>query len=69
MDVVTNKKTKKFRIITSFLIITISIILLAYAIFYDEPIVILVALILIIKIFDITLNFHRMRRRLYTSDI
>ena len=71
MDVMIDKKTKtiKLKFITSFLIITFSIILFAYAIINDELMVILFALILIIKIFDITLNFHRMRRKLYKSNI
>jgi lipid-A-disaccharide synthase-like uncharacterized protein len=65
MDVmaVKNKKIKKLRLITSFLIITLSIILLVYAIISDEPIVILVALILIIKITDLLLNLQKIRRK------
>jgi hypothetical protein len=71
MDVMIDKKTKtkKLKFITSFLIITFSIILLAYVIINDEPMVILVALILIIKIFDIALNFHKIRRRSYRHNI
>ena len=65
MEVVTgkNKNTKKLRLITSFLIIILSIILLVYAIISDEPIVILVALILIIKITDLLLNLQKIRRK------
>jgi lipid-A-disaccharide synthase-like uncharacterized protein len=65
MEVVTgkNKNTKKLRLKTSFLIIILSIILLVYAIISDEPIVILVALILIIKITDLLLNLQKIRRK------
>jgi len=65
MDVMTykNKKTKKIRLITSFLIIIFSIILLIYAIISDEPIAIIVALILIIKIIDLICNFNVNRRK------
>jgi len=65
MDVVAvkNKKIKKLRLITSFLIITLSIILLVYAITIDEPIVILVVFILIIKIIDLLLNLQKIRRK------
>ena len=61
MDVMTykNKKTKKLRIITSFLIITLSIILLIYAIIDNEPIAVLVVFILITKMLDLILNIHR----------
>jgi membrane protein YdbS with pleckstrin-like domain len=71
MDVMIEKKTKtkKLKYITSFLIIAISIILLTYAIINDEPMVILVSLILIIKIFDIALNIHKIRRRSYRHNI
>jgi len=65
MDVVAvkNKKIKKLRLITSFLIITLSIILLYYAIIIDEPIVIFVIFILIIKITDLILNLQKIRRK------
>ena len=65
MDVmaVKNKKIKKLRLITSFLIITLSIILLIYAITIDEPIVILVVLILIIKVTHLLLNLQKIRRK------
>jgi lipid-A-disaccharide synthase-like uncharacterized protein len=65
MEVVTgkNKNTKKLRLKTSFLIIILSIILLVYAIISNEPIVILVALILIIKITDLLLNLQKIRRK------
>jgi len=61
MDVVTvkNKKIKKLRLITSFFIITLSIILLVYAVIRDEPIVILVVFILLIKTIDIILNLQK----------
>jgi lipid-A-disaccharide synthase-like uncharacterized protein len=58
-----NKNTKKIRLITSILIITLSLILLVYAINSDEPIVILVLLILIIKITDLLLNLQKIRRK------
>jgi len=63
-----NKKTKKLRFITSFLIITLSIILLIYAITSNEPIIILVVIILIIKIIDIMFNFNKIRRKTQISD-
>jgi uncharacterized membrane protein len=65
MDVmaVKNKKIKKLRLITSFLIITLSIILLVYAIISDEPIVIIVVLILVVKIIDLIFNFYKIRRK------
>jgi len=71
MDVMINNKTKtkKLKLITSFLVIIISIILLFYAIINDEPIIILVTLILIIKIIDIAFNFHKIRRRSYRPNI
>jgi len=58
-----NNKTKKLRFITSFLIITLSIILTIYAIYSDETIVILVFIILIIKIIDITFKLHNNRKK------
>jgi lipid-A-disaccharide synthase-like uncharacterized protein len=71
MEVVTgkNKNTKKLRLKTSFLIIILSIILLVYAIISDEPIVILVALILIIKITDLLLNLQKIRRKKHQYQI
>jgi hypothetical protein len=65
MDVmaVKNKKIKKLRLLTSFIIIALSIILLIYAIISDEPIVILVVLILMIKIIDLMFNLNRIRRK------
>jgi len=65
MDVVNckNKNTKKLRLITSFLIIILSIILLVYEIISDEPIVILVALILIIKMTELLLNLQKIRKK------
>jgi len=65
MDVMTykNKKTKKLRLITSLLIITLSIILIIYAIISDEPIVILIVFILIIKMMDLLLNLQIIRRK------
>jgi hypothetical protein len=62
MDVVA-VKNKKIRLLTSFLIIALSIILLIYAIICDEPIVILVVFILIVKIIDLIFNFYRVRRK------
>ena len=64
-----NTKTKKIRLLTFFLIITISIILLFYYIIYDEPITILVILILIIKEIDIAFNFHIKRSIIYKNQI
>jgi hypothetical protein len=60
---VKNKKIKKLRLLTSFLIITLSIILLIYAKLSDEPMVILVFFILIVKIIDIIFNLYRIRRK------
>jgi len=61
MDVMTHKsiKTKKLRLIISSLIIALSIILLIYALISDEPIVIIIVFILIIKIIDIILNLQK----------
>ena len=63
MDVVAvnNKKIKKLRLLTSFLIIALSIILLVHAILSVEPIVILVFLILVVKIIDLVYNLYRIR--------
>jgi hypothetical protein len=65
MGVVANKnnKIKKLKLLTSFLIITLSIILIIYAILSDEPIIILVVSILIVKIIDIIFNLYRTRRK------
>jgi hypothetical protein len=57
--VVKNKKIKKLRLVTSFLIITLTIILLFYAITIDEPITLLIVFIPIIKIIDFLLNLQR----------
>ena len=56
MDVVTgkNKKTKKLRLITSIIIITLSIIILVYSV-GNYKITFLMIIILIIKIVDIYL--------------
>lgn len=56
MDVVTgkNKKTKKLRLITSIIIITISIIILVYSV-GNYKITFLMIIILIIKMVDIYL--------------
>jgi hypothetical protein len=65
MDGIIDKKkpTKKYRIITSFLIITLSIILLIYAFISDEPIILLVIFILIVKIVDLILNLFRIKKK------
>ena len=71
MDVVLgkNKKPKKtyfkkkIRLIISFLVIAIALCLLGYAIVIHEPIVLLVVIILIVKITDIVLNLHKIRRK------
>jgi hypothetical protein len=65
MDVMIDKnnKIKKLRLITSFLIITISIILLIYAITIYNSIVLIVFLILIFKIIDLILILNRIRRK------
>jgi hypothetical protein len=60
---VKNKKIKKLNLLTSFLIITLSIILLVYAINSNEPIVIIVILILVAKIIDLIFNFYKIRRK------
>jgi hypothetical protein len=53
-----NKKIKKYRPLISFLIISLSIIMLIYALIIDAPIVILVILILILKIIDLIFNLY-----------
>jgi len=64
-----NKKPKKqsikkeIRLIISFLTITIALCLLGYAIVSNEPIVLLVVIILIVKITDIVLHLHKIRRK------
>jgi len=65
MDVVAvkNKKIKKLRLLTSFLILSISIILFIYAIISDEPIVIIVVLIITVKIMDLIFSLYRIRWR------
>jgi len=71
MDIVMrkNKKPKKqsikkeIRLIISFLTITIALCLLGYAIVSNEPIVLLVVIILIVKITDIVLHLHKIRRK------
>ena len=65
MDVMTVKikKIKKLRLIASFLIITLSIILLVYAITINEPIAIFVVLILILKIIDLIFHLYRIKRK------
>jgi hypothetical protein len=68
MDV-KNNKIKKLRLIASFLMITLSIILLVYTIIIDEPIAILVVLILIIKIIDIIFHLYRIRGKKHQYQI
>ena len=64
-----NKKPKKqsikekIRLIISFLVIILALCLLGYAIVSNEPIVLLVVIILIVKIIDIVLNLHKIRRK------
>lgn len=62
MDVIAgkNKETKKLRLITSFLIITLSIVLLYYSI-ENYKIIILIIIILIIKIVDVYLLLKRIK--------
>jgi hypothetical protein len=64
MDVVAvkNKNIKKLRPLTSFIIITLSIILLIYVTISNEPMAILVVFIIIIKIIDLILKY-RIRRK------
>jgi len=57
------KPIKKYRLLTSFLIITLSIILLIYALISDEPIIMLVIFILIIKIVDLIFILFRFKKK------
>ena len=74
MDIVMrkNKKPKKqsikkeIRLIISFLTITIALCLLGYAIVSNEPIVLIVVIILIVKITDIVLHLQKIRRKTQT---
>lgn len=65
MDVVTEKRKikKKLRPLTSFFIITLSLILLVYAIINDISIITLVVFPLVIKMINIIFIFYRVRRR------
>ena len=63
VDVIKKNKIKKLRLLTSILIIAISIILLIYALISDEPTIILVVLIIIVKILDHMLNLYKIRKR------
>jgi hypothetical protein len=71
MDVtaVKNKNIKKLRPLTSFLIITLSIILLIYITISNEPMAILVVFIIIIKIIDLTLKYRIRRKKTSISII
>jgi len=62
MDVlaVHNKRIKKYRVLTSFLVISLSIILLIYTITIEEPAIIL-AFIIIIKLMDLIFNLYKNR--------
>jgi len=69
-----NKKLKKqpikekIRLILSFLVIIFALCLLGYAIVSNEPIVLLVVIILIVKLTDIVLNIYNIRRKTQTSN-
>ena len=69
-----NVKSKKqsikeeIRLIISFLAITFALCLLGYAIVSNEPIVLLVVIILIVKITDIILHLHKIRRKTRISN-
>jgi len=69
-----NKKIKKqsikekIRLIISFLVIILVLCLLGYAIVSNEPIVFLVVIILIVKLTDIVLNIHKIRRKTQMSN-
>jgi len=65
MDGIIDKKitTKKYRLLTSFLIITLSIIILIYAFISDAPIIMLVIFILIIKIVDLKFILFRFMKK------
>ncbi len=68
---ITTKKfsrKEKMRLAISFLVIVLALCLLGYAIFSNEPIVLLVVIILIVKITDIVLNLHKIRRKTQTSN-
>jgi len=71
---VKNKKPKKtflkekIRLIISFLVVILALCLLGYAIVSNEPIVLLVVIILIIKIIDIVLNLYKIRRKTQMSN-
>ena len=55
--------SKKYRLLTSFFIVMLSIILLIYAIISDEPIMIMVIFLLIIKIVDLTFILFRFKKK------
>ena len=59
---------EKLRLAISFLVITLILCLLVYAIVSNEPIVLFVVIILIVKIIDITLNFYKIRRKTQISN-
>ena len=64
MDVMTvqnNNNIKKIRPITSFSIITLSVLLLIYAVIINKLIVILVVFILVLKVIDLIVNLFRIR--------
>jgi len=69
-----NKKPKKqsikekIRLIISFLILILALCLLGYAIVSNEPIVLLVVIILIVKLTDIVLNLHKIHRKTQMSN-
>jgi len=71
---VKNKKPKKqsikekIRLIISFLVITLALCLLGYAIVSNEPIVLLIVIILIVKLIDVVLNLLKIRRKTQTSN-
>jgi len=61
-------RKEKLRLAISFLVITLTLCLLVYAIVNNEPIVLFVVIILIVKIIDITLNFYKIRRKTQISN-
>lgn len=71
MEVFNKKADKVFksRKITSFVMITISIILLIYALIFEEPIIILIIIILVTKIIDMIINFYKTKNNKQTSNM
>jgi len=61
-------RKEKLRLAISFLVITLTLCLLVYAIVNNEPIVLFVVIILIVKVIDITLKFYKIHRKIQISN-